>query len=260
MSYDKITYAVEDGVARISLNDPDTLNAFTLPMLEQLLDALRKAPQEARAVLLSGEGRGFGAGASLLGRDMDMSASERDLGTMIASHYNPMAKAIRDLEIPIVTAVRGPAAGAACALALMGDVIIASDTAYFYQAFRNIALVPDAGSTYLLTRAVGRVRAMQMMLLGDKIPAAQALDWGLVTKVVADDTLEGEAFALASELASGPRALGMIRRQAWDALDQDFDASLESERANQRAAGQTSDFVAGVMAFLQKQKPNFTGN
>jgi len=167
---------------------------------------------------------------------------------------------LRGLEIPWITAVRGPAAGVGCALALAGDLIVASETAYFLQAFVRIGIIPDGGSSYLLTRALSRAQAMEMMLLGEKIPAQQALAWGLVNRVVADDALDDAALELATRLAQGPtRAYASIRKLAWSALDSDWDSTLRLERELQKHAGRTEDAAEGIKAFLEKRPAQFLG-
>jgi len=167
--------------------------------------------------------------------------------------------ALRDFPFPIVTAVNGAAAGVGCSLALMGDMIVAGESGYFLQAFRRIGLVPDGGSTYLLPRMVGKARAMEMMLLGDKIPAARALEWGLVNRCVPDADLMTTATSIALELANGPIALGSIRKLVWDSLDADWNGQLHAERKAQKFAGKTEDFIEGVSAFLQKRVAAFKG-
>jgi 2-(1,2-epoxy-1,2-dihydrophenyl)acetyl-CoA isomerase len=166
---------------------------------------------------------------------------------------------LRDLPIPFVTAVNGAAAGVGCSLALMGDIILAGESAYFMQAFRRIGLVPDGGSSYLLPRMIGRARAMEMMLLGERIPAPKALEWGLVNRCVPDHELMPTATAMAQELSEGPKSLAMIRQLAWDSLDTHWREQLARERDTQRHAGRTADFAEGVTAFLQKRPAKFTG-
>lgn len=259
----KVRYELEGAIAVITMNDPATLNAAGLDLAQELTSAIKRAAREARAIILTGEGRGFCSGANLGGggpaaRTTD-DGEPLDAGAALETVYNPLVSAIRDLPIPIVTAVNGAAAGVGCSFALLGDLIVAAESAYFLQAFRRIGLVPDGGSTYLLPRAIGRARAMEMMLLGDKIPAAKALEWGMVNRVVPDGELMTAARALAGELANGPKAIGMIRRLAWAALDDSWQEQLRNERLMQRDAGRTSDFAEGVAAFLQKRPAKFTG-
>jgi len=161
--------------------------------------------------------------------------------------------------MPIVPAVNGAAAGVGCSLALMGDIIVAAESAYFLQAFRRIGLVPDGGSTYLLPRMIDRARAMEMALLGERVPAAKALEWGLINCVVADADLMDEARRLAVELANGPKALGLIRKLMWQSLDAQWSDQLTHERQTQAIAGKTDDFLEGIAAFLQKRPARFAG-
>ncbi len=167
----------------------------------------------------------------------------------------------REMATPLVTAVNGPAAGVGCSLALLGDLIVAAESAYFLQAFRRIGLVPDGGSTYLLPRMIGRARAMEMAMLGERVPAPQALEWGLINRCVPDaGELMPTALALAGELASGPASLGLTRQLIWSSLDTGWTEQLHREAVAQTTAGRTQDFAEGVAAFLQKRKAEFKGN
>jgi len=257
---DLVEYERDGDVARLYLNDPNTLNALSLPMTQALIDAFDRAEKDARAIILSGRGRAFSSGANLADGNADINDPARDLGAPLEKIYNPAIKRMRDLSVPIVTAVRGAAAGIGCSVALMGDIIVASKDAYFLQAFSNIGLIPDGGSPYILARAIGRVRAMEMMLLGERLPAEEAFMAGLITRLVDDAALEETALEFAQKLAAGPtKALGLIRQSAWAALDSSLDDQLDRERALQRDAGRTDDMVEGVMAFLQKRAAKFTG-
>lgn len=262
--YQKILFEMDGDVAIITMNDPATMNACGMDTAAELLSAFDVAAQSARAVIMTGNGRGFCSGANLGAPSMSSdgpNSKALDAGAGLESTYNPLVSKIRDLPIPFVTAINGAAAGIGCSFALLGDLILASESAYFLQAFRRIGLVPDGGSTYMLTRAVGRVRAMEMMLLGEKVNAAQALNWGLINRVVAPDDLLREAKSLAHSLAAGPtKTLSLIRKMAWAGLDNSWHEQLALERTTQREAGRTQDFKIGVAAFLKKQLAQFTGS
>lgn len=244
-------------VATITLNRPDSLNALNFGMLDELRAALETlADRGARCLLLTGEGRGFSSGADLAGSG----GLPDDVGAALEAHFNPLIEALFALPIPVVAAVHGPCAGAGCSLALAADIVIAGRSAYFLQAFINIGLIPDAGATWLLPRLAGRARAMEMMMLGERIPAEQAADWGLIARVVDDEDLESEALALATRLAQGPTiAYGLLRRLARDAGQLALADALTAERIAQRDAGRTEDFKQGALAFLQKRPPSFEG-
>ena len=211
-------------------------------------------------LVIGAHGRAFSAGANLNTLTFELDDPERDIGTGLESTFNPMMELLRDYPIPVITAVKGAAAGIGCSIALMGDLIIAGKSAYFLQAFRHVGLVPDGGSAYILTRAIGRVRAMEMMLLGQKYPAEKAYETGLITRLVEDEAVDATAAALAAELAAGPAfSLRGIRRATWAAYEMPFSEQLKEERAQQRLATRTDDFVEGVKAFRERRKPVFTG-
>jgi 2-(1,2-epoxy-1,2-dihydrophenyl)acetyl-CoA isomerase len=191
--------------------------------------------------------------------EVTLADGSRDVGRPLEIGYNPLMAALAELPVPLIVAVNGPAAGIGCAFALMGDLVLAAESAAFAIAFRRIALVPDGGLSWLLPRLVGKARAMELALLGETIDARKALDWGLINRVVPDAELMAEALALAEDLASGPPSLGMTRRLIWEAMDHGFKSQLGRERQAQKAAGQTDDFMEGIEAFLQKRKAEFKG-
>jgi 2-(1,2-epoxy-1,2-dihydrophenyl)acetyl-CoA isomerase len=258
MNYTSILVGSAGDVAVIRLNDEKSLNAASSQMVEELLDALGRAALANRAILLTGVGRAFCSGANL--GTVDFHHPDYDAGALLESHFNPLMLAIRGLPVPIVTAVNGPAVGVGSTIALSGDLVLASESAYFLQAFRRIGVAPDSGTAYLLTRSVGRARAMEMILLAEKISAQKALDWGLINRVVSPAELETAALNMATELAAGPtKTLAEIRKSCWHALDADFQAQLQNERVVQRVVGGTADHREGVAAFFAKRPAVFTG-
>ena len=263
MTYEKLKVSVQDGVALLTLNEPSTLNAAGNELVGDLVDAIDKVlagETAARAIVITGEGRGFCSGANLQARGGDpVALEERDLGERLEAVFNPLMRKLAEMPLPLVTAVNGPAAGVGASLALMGDLIVAGESAYFLQAFRRIGLVPDGGATWMLPRMIGKARAMELMLLGEKLPARTALDWGLINRCVADAEVVTMAMALAKELAAGPASIGMIRQLVWAGLDASHAEQLQNERNMQRKAGRTHDNVEGVKAFLDKRAAVFSG-
>lgn len=252
---------VWDGkIATIQLNDLPTRNAITIDMVTAFDCALDAVEANAKALIVTGAGTAFCSGANLMGGlGAEGDPATFDAGLVLDTHINPLMNRLRNLAVPWITAVRGAAAGAGASLALAGDMIIASETAFFLQAFAAIGLVPDAGSTHLLTRTIGRPRAMELMMLAERLPAKVALEWGLVNRVVPDASLEDEARAIAERLANGASSLKTIRTMVWDAVDSDWQVALAAERVAQLGAGRSADFQEGVAAFKGKRPPRFGG-
>ncbi|WP_114522113.1 enoyl-CoA hydratase-related protein [Altererythrobacter sp. ZODW24] len=258
MAYELITVETVDDVTTITLNQPERLNACPPAMAEEIRDVLAD-PKEARAILITGEGRAFCSGADLSGR-ADKGMGGRGAYDSLSLSYNPLMKEFARCPVPIVTAVNGPAAGIGCSIALAGDFAVAGSSAYFLQAFVNIGLVPDGGASWMLPRMIGKARATEMMLLGEKIPAEKAQEWGLIYKAVSDEALMDEAMALAKRLAGGPTlALGVMRQNISKALDMDYSSALHNEAEGQWKAGGSQDAIEGAMSFLQKRKAVFKG-
>lgn len=259
MAYETITLDIANNIATITLNRPDRLNAAPPAMFDEIADALDNLAG-ARALLITGAGRAFCSGADLQARgEKPVTGSSGSYGAL-TRHYNPTMMKLARLNIPFVTAVNGPAAGVGCSLALASDFAIAGRSAYFLQAFVNIGLVPDGGASWMLTRLVGKARATEMMMLGEKIPAEKAEQWGMIYKCVDDAVLIEEAQALAKRLANGPSlALGIMRQNIAAALDGDYATALLREAEGQRVAGASADAMEGGMSFLQKRKPVFQG-
>lgn len=261
MAYQKIELERDGDVAIIRLNDPATLNAVTVQTIEEIDAALNEISGSARAMVMTGAGRAFCSGANLsAGMGDRKTDGPYDSGSVLESHINPLMLRLRDVPFPWVSAVKGSAAGVGCSFALAADMVVCGESAFFLQAFARIGLVPDGGSSWLLARSIGRARAMEMMLLGERIPAAKALEWGMINRLVGDDDVMPTALGLAKALGQGPtKSLAMIRRMAWSAADSTFEEAMATERNNQRIAGGTQDHREGVTAFLGKRAPNFTG-
>jgi 2-(1,2-epoxy-1,2-dihydrophenyl)acetyl-CoA isomerase len=259
MTYQTITVEVADHIATITLNRPERMNACSLDMAGEINDAL-STMEGARCLIITGAGRGFCSGADLSARgERSISGGE---GSYIAltRHYNPLMMNLARLNMPIITAVNGAAAGVGCSIGLCGDFVIAGKSGYFLQAFVNIGLVPDGGASWMLPRMVGKARATQMMMLGEKIGAEQALDWGLIYKCVEDADLLGEARALATRLANGPTmAYAVMRKNILTAMENSYAEALLAEAEGQRIAGSSADAGEGGRAFMEKRKPAFQG-
>lgn len=257
-----IQFDVADGVATITLNRPDRLNAFTAQMHEEMrraLDAI-DTDRSVRAVLLTGNGRGFCAGQDLGERGMIDPAHPPDTGAGLDKHYNPLIRTLRKLDRPVVCAVNGVAAGAGANIALACDIVLAARSASFLQAFARIGLVPDCGGTWFLPRLVGTARASALALLAEPLSAERAEAWGLIHKCVDDAALMPEARALAAHLATRPtRTLALIKLALQASASNGLDAQLDLERDLQRVAGRTHDFAEGVRAFLEKRDARFEG-
>jgi 2-(1,2-epoxy-1,2-dihydrophenyl)acetyl-CoA isomerase len=259
----KVKTSIEDGVGVITLNDPGTLNAAGLELMADLTAAVGAAiaNPDVRAIVITGEGRGFCSGANLsaggsAGRATDSSDGPNQALLQV---YNPFVSQLRRSPKPLVAAVNGVAAGVGVSLALACDLVVAAESAYFLLAFRRIGLVPDGGATWLLPRLVGKARAMELMLLGEKLPAATAKDWGLINRCVPDAEVMATATGLAKALATGPKSLGLTRNLVWDSLDAEWHDQVEAEAYAQGEAARTEDAREGIMAFVQKRQAEFKG-
>ncbi|WP_156680546.1 enoyl-CoA hydratase-related protein [Sphingomonas profundi] len=250
-----------DGIATLTIDRPQVLNAVTLHTLGEMIVALDRVRDggTARVLLLTGTGRAFCSGADLAAFSPGGTIGN-DRGAGLEQGFNPVLERLRALPIPLVNAVNGVAAGGGCGFALAGDIVVAARSAYFLQPFANIGLVPDVGATWLLPRLIGKARATAMMMLGERVPAEQAEEWGMIHRAVDDAELMPAARAIAARLAAGPTTTYALMRHAIAAgLDSSFGDSLALERANQRVSGRTTDHAEGVAAFLEKRAPVFRG-
>jgi 2-(1,2-epoxy-1,2-dihydrophenyl)acetyl-CoA isomerase len=261
-SYETIDLTTDGPAARILLNRPEALNAWNEQFGRDLLDAVTtvSGDEAIRAVLISGAGRGFSSGADLKEQRGAADGGMPDLSARLREVYHPIITGLREMPKPVVAAVNGPAVGIGCSLALAADLIVAAESAYFLLAFVNIGLVPDGGSTAFLPARIGYARAAEMAMLGERVPAAQALDWGLVNRVVQDDRLEDEAALLLDTLANGPTlsyagSKRLLNRRMYAGLA----GQLEAEAEAQRNQGHSQDFIEGVMAFVEKRPAKFIG-
>ncbi|MTB80068.1 2-(1,2-epoxy-1,2-dihydrophenyl)acetyl-CoA isomerase [Providencia stuartii] len=257
-----ILTTLENGVLTITLNRPDRLNSFNDEMHRQLSDALKIAERDdtVRCLVITGAGRGFCAGQDLNDRNVSVSEQAPDLGYSVETFYNPLIRRLTSLPKPIICAVNGVAAGAGAAIALAGDIVIAAKSASFIQSFCRLGLVPDSGGSWFLPQLAGHARAMGMALLGDKISAEQALQWGMIWQVTENDELTTTVNQLAQYLATQPTyGLGLIKKAIYRAATNTLDEQLDLERDLQRLGGRSEDYREGVDAFLNKREPKFKG-
>ena len=263
MQFKYCTIEMDGPVAILRLDHQEVMNAVSMDMLgglSEALDAIEDRKEEVRCVVLTGAGRAFCTGANLQGRNQQQKLGRSNAGQTLETGFHPFLRRVRNLHCPLVTAVNGPAAGAGMSFALLGDMTLAARSAYFLQAFRRIGLVPDCGSTWLMPRLVGRARSIELSLMGERLPAEKALEWGLINRVYDDAELMKEAMKLAHELANGPTvALSLIRKLYWDSPENSFEDQLNLEFQSQRIAGATEDFKEGVGAFLEKRPAKFRG-
>jgi 2-(1,2-epoxy-1,2-dihydrophenyl)acetyl-CoA isomerase len=262
VSYETVVWEQSDAVGRLTLNRPETLNAWTAQFGHELKHVVEHeaADESVRAVLVTGAGRGFSSGADLKAGFEPAEDGMPDIRKELHEIYHPAIAAIRRLPKPVVAAVNGAAVGIGCSLALACDLVAAAESAFFGLAFVNIGLMPDGGSTALVPPAVGKARAFQMALLGERVPAAQALDWGLVNWVYPDERLMDEAGSLVERLAAGPTASYAGSKRALNKfIYGDLDAQLDLEAELQHALGRTKDFMEGASAFVEKRDPVFVG-
>lgn len=259
---DAVTVDTRDAIITLTLNNPATLNAMDETMARELREAIRFASDPARrfrCLVLTGAGRAFCSGGNI-GMMTDDEPAPRTDKVSLGTHHHYAIKLLKALPYPIITAVNGPAAGLGFSYALCGDMIVAARSAFFLAAFRNIGVSPDGGLSWTLPKIIGWARARELLLMGNRLPAEQALDWGLVNRVFDDDTFMAQTLALARELASGPTAaLGAIRQLAWHGWDQSFERHLDEEEARQLALFATADAREGAVSRVQKRAPAFIG-
>lgn len=262
METELVLVEIHAGVMKITLNRPEVLNSFNAPMARALHAAVTTAgtDKSVRAVVLTGAGRAFCAGQDLSEVPAPGAGHKLDLGATVRATYNPIIRTIRSLELPVVCAVNGVAAGAGANLALACDIVLAAENASFIQSFAKVGLIPDSGGTFFLPRIVGLPRATALMMTGEKITAQRAYEIGMIYRVCPPDSLQEQSMALAGEMAAMPtRGLGLTKRALNASLSNDLDEQLDLEADLQGEAGQTRDFAEGVTAFLEKRKPTFTG-
>jgi 2-(1,2-epoxy-1,2-dihydrophenyl)acetyl-CoA isomerase len=258
-----VKVSVQAGTATVELNRPQALNAWNAQFGTELLAALGElaGDEQVRAVVVTGAGRAFSSGADLKDISTDTAPSGRpDVYKTLTERYHPIMHAIREMPKPVIAAVNGPAVGIGCSLALCCDLILAAESAYFLLAFVNIGLVPDGGSSLFLPTRIGMARASELSMLGERLPAAKALEWGLINRVVPDERLAGEAAALAAKMAAGPtRSYAGSKRQLNNWLYARMEEQLELEATLQQEMAESEDFLEGAMAFVQKRHARFAG-
>lgn len=262
MAFETIELAIADGVARLTLNRPDRLNSFTVQMHGEVAAALDEIERDGavRALVLTGAGRGFCAGQDLSDRAVAPGGDSVDLGDSVERYYAPLIRRLTGLQMPVIAAVNGVAAGAGANIALACDIVIAARSAKFIQSFANIGLIPDSGGTWVLPRLVGQARALGLSLTGEPLAAEQAANWGMIWKCVDDEAFAGEVDALAKRFGTGPtkglvRTKQLIRGASLKSLDDELDI----ERDVMRELGFGPDYQEGVAAFMAKRPPVFTG-
>lgn len=261
MPFATILFEISDGAAQLTLNRPEKLNSFNIPMHREIRDALDQVNRDGgvRVLLITGAGRAFCAGQDLSDRAVTPGEAV-DLGASIDMYYAPLVRRLRSLPVPVVCAVNGVAAGAGANLALACDLVIAAKSASFIQSFSKIGLIPDTGGTYFLPRLIGTARAMGLALLGDKLTAEQAASWGLIWQSLDDAEFRPAVDALVKQLAAGPTvALARIKQAIYASGSNTLDQQLDLERDFMRELGYSNDFREGVLAFLEKRPPRFTG-
>jgi 2-(1,2-epoxy-1,2-dihydrophenyl)acetyl-CoA isomerase len=262
MAFETIRFEIVGAVARLVLNRPDRLNSFTTQMHGEVAEALSVVETDAavRALLLTGEGRGFCAGQDLSDRAVAPGSEPVDLGDSVERYYAPLIRRLAGMDKPVVCAVNGVAAGAGANIALACDIVIAARSARFIQSFANIGLIPDSGGTWILPRLVGQARALGLAMTGEPLSAELAESWGLIWRCVDDDALEAESLALATRFATGPtRGLVATKRAIRGAMLKSLDDELVIERDLMRELGRSADYQEGVAAFMAKRPPVFTG-
>jgi 2-(1,2-epoxy-1,2-dihydrophenyl)acetyl-CoA isomerase len=262
MDYRTVLFDVQAGIARLTFNRPDRLNSFNVEMHREVREVFERLSNEgeARVLVLSGAGRGFCAGQDLGDRAVAPGSEAVDLGDSVERYYKPLILAIRNLPLPVIAAVNGVAAGAGANIALACDIVVATRSASFIQSFGKIGLVPDSGGTWTLPRLVGTARAIGLTILGEKLSAEQAEQWGLIWRCVDDKEFKESVEALAEQLSAAPtRGLARTKQAIHESWSRSLDAQLDQERDFQRELGRSHDYAEGVAAFLEKRNPKFTG-